>query len=80
MYVDDILLPSNSELHIQSIKDHLHSTFKIKDLGVAKFLLGLEVARGKSRINVSQRKYALEVLEETGFLRVNLFIVQRSPL
>ncbi|XP_020258184.1 uncharacterized protein LOC109834558 [Asparagus officinalis] len=37
-------------------------------MGQLKYFLGLEVARSKHVIALSQRKYALEILEDTGFL------------
>ncbi|XP_031124246.1 uncharacterized protein LOC116026960 [Ipomoea triloba] len=68
LYVDDIILASSDANQIQQIKGHLHSTFQIKDLGSLRFFLGLEVARNQSGILVTQRKYALDLLQETGFL------------
>lgn len=38
-------------------------------MGVLKYFLGIEVARSKQGIVLSQRKYALEILEDSGFLR-----------
>jgi hypothetical protein len=46
----------------------LDSRFKIKDLGSLKYFLGLEVAQSKEGINVSQRKYCLDLLKDSGFL------------
>ena len=42
--------------------------FEIKDLGVLKYFLGIEVAYSKARIFLSQRKYILNLLQETGLL------------
>ncbi|RVW88342.1 Retrovirus-related Pol polyprotein from transposon TNT 1-94 [Vitis vinifera] len=42
--------------------------FEIKDLGNLKYFLGMEIARSKKGIAVSQRKYVLDLLNETGML------------
>jgi hypothetical protein len=61
-------LAGNNLEQIQKLKKHLADHFKLKDLGNLKYFLGIEVARSKKGIFLSQRKYALEVLEDTGFL------------
>ncbi|XP_014517259.1 uncharacterized protein LOC106774734 [Vigna radiata var. radiata] len=66
VYVDDIVLAGNSMEEITYIKELLHNKFRIKDLGELKYFLGLEVARSKKGIHLCQRKYALDILEETG--------------
>lgn len=37
-------------------------------MGKLRYFLGIEVARSRTGINLSQRKYALDLLEETGLL------------
>ncbi|KAM2871597.1 hypothetical protein FF1_019225 [Malus domestica] len=40
----------------------------MKDLGALKYFLGIEVARSQQGIFLSQRKYVLDILTETGML------------
>ena len=40
----------------------------MKDLGQLKYFLRIEVARSKNEISLSQRKYVLDLLAETGML------------
>ena len=68
VYVDDIVLTGNDNSEIIVITNHLHTAFKIKDLGNLKFFLGFEVARNSSRIHICQRKYALDILNDSGML------------
>lgn len=64
VYVDDIIVTSASSSLIDSLKVHLNNVFKLKDLGP----LGLELTRSSTRIFLSQRHYALQLIEDTGFL------------
>ena len=68
VYVDDIILAGTSLTEFQSIKYILNAWFKIKDLGILKYFLGLEVAHYKEGISISQRKYCLDFLESSGLL------------
>ena len=43
----------------------MHSIFHTKYLGQLKYFLGIEVTRNKKGIFLSQRKYILDLLEET---------------
>jgi len=58
----------NDQNDIEQLKFNLNSAFKIKDLGNLKYFLGLEVARSKVGIYLSQRKYTLDLLSDCGFL------------
>ncbi|CAL1353265.1 unnamed protein product [Linum trigynum] len=68
VYVDDLILSGNSMKLIQGAKNYLSQQFKVRDLGELKYFLGLEIARSASGISVSQRKYCLDLLQDTGFL------------
>ncbi|MFS7989377.1 putative RNA-directed DNA polymerase [Helianthus anomalus] len=68
VYVDDIVLTGNSVAEIEKIKKVLNDTFKIKDLGILKYFLGIEVLYNKNEVVFSQRKYCLELLNEFGYL------------
>ena len=68
VYVDDIILTGNSEIEISKVKEFLKSKFRIKDLGVLKFFLGIEIVKCKSGVCLCQRKYVLELLHEYGMI------------
>ncbi|BBG95385.1 RmlC-like cupins superfamily protein [Prunus dulcis] len=68
IYVDDIILTGNSLQDIEATKSYLLQQFKLKDLGQLKYFLGIEIAHSSKGIALSQRKYALEILEDAGQL------------
>nr|KYP65081.1 Putative transposon Ty5-1 protein YCL074W family [Cajanus cajan] len=68
VYVDDIVLTSSDHHDISQIKQHLCLHFQMKNLGKLRYFLGIEVAQSKNGIVISQRKYALDILEETGLM------------
>lgn len=64
LYVDDIVLTGDDEQGISALKSHLHAHFETKDLGDLRYFLGVEVARKKGSILLSQRKYVMDILAE----------------
>ena len=68
VYVDDIVLTGDYSEEFPRVKEFLTREFEIKDLGKLTYFLGMEVARSKQGIAVSQRKYVLDLLKETCML------------
>ncbi|KAM1338504.1 hypothetical protein ACFX2H_037133 [Malus domestica] len=59
-------ITGNDPVEQAALKSYLSIEFEMKDLGSLKYFLGIEVSRCKSGIFLSQRKYVLDLLEETG--------------
>lgn len=68
MYVDDILLISSQKDTTVQVETTSHDLFRIKDLGEAKYFLRMEIMRTAEGIFFNQRKYALDLLQDTGFM------------
>ena len=49
LYVDDMLLVGNDNEIILDLKTQLFSKFNMKDIGVANYILGMEIKRGQSK-------------------------------
>ena len=55
VYVDDMIITGNDLDCVASLKSVLDQRFGIKDLGSLKYFLGLEIARNKTGISLTQR-------------------------
>ncbi|GKC30987.1 ribonuclease H-like domain-containing protein, partial [Tanacetum coccineum] len=63
LYVDDIVLIVSSESLLQQIIISLHQEFAMTDLGPLNYFLGISVTRDSSGLFLSQKKYAIEILD-----------------
>ena len=68
VYVDDIVITGSDQNGIQKLKQHLFTHFQTKNLGKLKYFLRIKITQSSSGVVISQRKYALDILEETGML------------
>jgi len=66
--VDDVIIASNDPAVVSVLTQLLNSKFRLKDLGTAKFFLGLEITQNSTGISVSQSKYTLNILADNGLL------------
>ena len=68
VYVDDMVVTRNDPEESKALQKYLSEEFEMKDLGSLKYFLRIEVSRSNRGFFLSQRKYALDVLQETGML------------
>lgn len=64
VYVDDFLLLSDDQGLVDDVKRQLSEEFHMKDLGLAKQILGLQVTRTDGAISIDQERYIDELLEK----------------
>ena len=65
LYVDDIIMLEKLMEVLNGLKGHLKTEFKMKDLGAATFILGMEIRRQENGdIFLVQEKYAGDILRK----------------
>jgi hypothetical protein len=77
LYVDDMLLVGNNMDVIKEVKSQLSSKFDMKDIGVANFILGMEIKRDHAnrKLWLNQRKYIETILQRFNMHGSKLFKV-----
>ncbi|XP_070054727.1 uncharacterized mitochondrial protein AtMg00810-like [Nicotiana tomentosiformis] len=66
VYIDDLLVTGSNLSLIKQVRKDLEERFKMKNLGELKYFLGIEFSRSQKGIIMCQRKYALELVSESG--------------
>lgn len=60
--MDDIILTDDNLPKIASLKLFLHNRFKIKDMGVLNYFMGIKVAYSPSSLFLHQHKFIYSLL------------------
>ncbi|GJV05038.1 ribonuclease H-like domain-containing protein [Tanacetum coccineum] len=71
IYVDDIILKTSSTTLLQQIIASLHKEFDMTDLGALNYFLGIFATRHSTGLFLSQKKYALQLLERAHMVACN---------
>jgi hypothetical protein len=71
IYVDDIILTASTPELLQHVTQLLHREFSMTDLGDLSYFLGISVTRSPTGMLLSQRQYALDLLQRAGMLDCN---------
>ena len=66
LYVDDLILTSNSSDLLSKVKVALKENYKMTDLGELSWCLGIQVAQCQGSVRLTQRTYILKMLERFG--------------
>ncbi|GJX60940.1 ribonuclease H-like domain-containing protein [Tanacetum coccineum] len=72
LYVDAIVLTASFEGLLQRIIRSLHQEFAMTDLGPLNYFLGISVTRDSLGLFLSQKKYAVEILEKAHMVNCSL--------
>nr|XP_018623855.1 uncharacterized mitochondrial protein AtMg00810-like [Nicotiana tomentosiformis] len=79
MYIDDILLVGNDLSEMQSLKSYLGATFKIKDLGLVHYFLGLEISLHPQGYIMSQQKFTSDLLSDFNCQHFSFVLTPLDP-
>ncbi|XP_066341683.1 uncharacterized mitochondrial protein AtMg00810-like [Miscanthus floridulus] len=71
VYVDDLVITGGDPRDISTFKEEMKATFKMSDLGLLRYYLGLEVKQSESGITICQSSYAAKILEGAGLTGCN---------
>jgi hypothetical protein len=66
VYVDDLIITGSDRNNIKSFKEEMAAAFKMSNLGLLHYYLGIEVKQCASGISPSQGVYAMKILERSG--------------
>jgi hypothetical protein len=81
LYVDDMLIAAKSKKEITTLKSQLSSEFKMKDLGAAKKILGVEITRDRKSglLFLGQHDYINKVLHRFNMPNENKVTTPIAP-
>lgn len=66
VYIDDIIITINDAKEKQTQKNCLIKKFEMKEVERLKYFLRIEIIYSKQCIFISQQKYMIDLLKETG--------------
>ncbi|GKD38470.1 ribonuclease H-like domain-containing protein [Tanacetum coccineum] len=77
LYVDDIIFMASSTTLFQQLIGSLHREFDMTDLGKLNYFLGISAVRHSTGLVLSQKRYALHLLEHAHMVNSNPY---RTPV
>lgn len=66
VYVDDLIIIRGDRRDIDAFKKEMTSLFRMSNLGLLSYYLGIKVKQGKDEIKLSQSAYVQKLLEKGG--------------
>jgi hypothetical protein len=71
VYVDDLVVTGTNLQEIVKFKQEMKEKFKMSDLGLLTYYLGMEVKQASGRITLCQSAYASKLLDKAGMADCN---------
>nr|GEU99437.1 hypothetical protein [Tanacetum cinerariifolium] len=66
VYVDDLIVTGSCSGEIRYFKEQMNKEFKMSDMGLLSYYLGIEVSQYADRITLKQPAYVKTILKKTG--------------
>jgi hypothetical protein len=79
VYVDDLVITGSNNRSIQKFKQEMSDVFRMSDLSLLTYYLGVEVKQNVDGISLTQGSYAKKILEKGGLLDCNPCLVPMQP-
>lgn len=79
VWVDDLLLFASTQQLCDKMKKNLRSEWEVTDLGEPSKIIGIEIAREKNSITISQKQYIQNILVREGMERANPVAMPMDP-
>jgi hypothetical protein len=79
VYVDDLVITGSNNKSIQKFKQEMSAVFRMSDLGLLTYYLGIEVKQSDDGISLTQGSYAKKILEKGGLLDCSPCLVPMQP-
>nr|GEW19527.1 ribonuclease H-like domain, reverse transcriptase, RNA-dependent DNA polymerase [Tanacetum cinerariifolium] len=79
VYVDDLIIIGTPKKEIDKFKAQMEKKFKMSDLGLLAYYLGIEVTQTNGDISIKQSAYANKILKEAGMLDCNETLIPMDP-
>jgi hypothetical protein len=71
VYIDDLIITGSDRDNIRSFKEEMAVAFKMSDLSLLHYYLGIEVKQSAGGISLSQGAYAMKILERSDMTGCN---------
>ena len=71
VYVDDLIILSDSDSEMDNIKYALAQRFRMKDLGPLHYCLGISIEQGDGQVAIHQKQYIQSILHRFGLEEAN---------
>nr|GEV03595.1 ribonuclease H-like domain, reverse transcriptase, RNA-dependent DNA polymerase [Tanacetum cinerariifolium] len=79
VYVDDLIITGTPKKEIDKFKDQIEEKFKMSDLGLLAYYLGIEVTQTGGNLSIKQSAYANKILREAKMIDCNETLIPMDP-
>nr|GEV51639.1 ribonuclease H-like domain, reverse transcriptase, RNA-dependent DNA polymerase [Tanacetum cinerariifolium] len=79
VYIDDLIITGTPKKEIDKFKAQMEEKFKMSDLGLLAYYLGIKVTQAGGNISIKQSAYTNKILKEAGMIDCNETLIPMDP-